>query len=416
MLTSLLAAASIAASVHAPAGDFGFEPQGKVGALVALAWQDKDKDKQEQRHQEDLKKDVEMGKDYSKEVEKELRVSKNEEMIARVNRIGGELAAIANVTNAKALWGDKRLNPFQYTFKVVEGKDVNAFSLPGGIVYVYEGLLNYVQSDDELAGVLAHEIAHAAFRHVPTLQREQNKMIVLQIPLILAGILTGSNAALGALEVGTLAGQAMASGWSVKAEEAADYGGFQFLLKSKYNPTGMLTFMERLAADDNNDPSRKIDWGIYRTHPPSEERASTLTREMNEANIPIRRSKVTTAYRTQIRPGESGAVEAWFNGKKIYTFRGTDALKRADDAAIRLDEFFDQTPDLYMVKTDPTTGAVLGNGKVLIQTLPEDADPGKTTPEQQANEASKSVKTAVYSLAYHIWGVKSSVVGNTSST
>src|SRR5262245_29481045 len=76
----------------------------------------------EDRHKEDLKKDVEMGKDYVKELDKDLKFSKDEAKIARVTKIGAELAALANATEVKAGWGDGRLNPFEYTFKVIEDK------------------------------------------------------------------------------------------------------------------------------------------------------------------------------------------------------------------------------------------------------------------------------------------------------
>ncbi len=117
--------------------------------------------------------------------------------------IGGELAAIANASKVRTTWGDKRLNPFEYTFKVVE-EDVNAFSLPGGYIYIYEGLVKYAESDDELAGVLAHEIAHASMRHVATMQREAGKLSAMQNPLILAAILIGGAKGGDAMMVGQL--------------------------------------------------------------------------------------------------------------------------------------------------------------------------------------------------------------------
>src|SRR5207248_3056953 len=130
------------------------------------------------------------------------------------------------------------------TFKVLEGDDINAFSLPGGRIYVYEGLMKFVESDDELAGILAHETSHAAFRHVATMEHKENKLVMAQIPLIIAAILAHSP---GVMAVGQGYTQSTTSGWSIEAEKAADFGGFQFMLKSNYNPVAMLTFMERLA-------------------------------------------------------------------------------------------------------------------------------------------------------------------------
>ncbi|RYG44522.1 hypothetical protein EON79_14725, partial [bacterium] len=290
------------------------------------------------QHQEDLKRDREMGQKYSAEADKELKASEDKDMIARVQRVGNAFAKIANENPVTALWGDKRLNTFDYTFKVVQGKDVNAFSLPGGYIYFYEGLVKYIESDDELAGVMAHEVAHASLRHVATLQREQSKFNAVSLPLILIAILAGgTQGASGALTVSQLLSQATGSGWSVKAEKAADFAGFQYMEKSKYNPTGMLTMMERLARDERSGPA--YDWGIYRSHPPSRERAEALTGYMKEAKIPIQRSEVTTSFRATSKPGDDGTVELFFGKKKLVSMAGDGAIERAATAVKRLNSY-----------------------------------------------------------------------------
>src|SRR5262249_439382 len=106
--------------------------------------------------------EVKVGRDSAAETEKEVKFITEPAIVERVNRIGQEIAAIANSTEIPATWGDPKVKKFNYSFRVVDDKDVNAFSLPGGFIYVNKGLLDYVHSDDELAGVLAHEVAHAA--------------------------------------------------------------------------------------------------------------------------------------------------------------------------------------------------------------------------------------------------------------
>src|SRR5579862_3129483 len=143
--------------------------------------------REEKQHEADVQSDIEEGKKYAEEVEKQYKLSDNKEYQARVQRIGAEISAIANAGPSwHVLWGDPHLSRFDYTYKVIKSDDVNAFSLPGGHVYVYEGLMKQVESDDELAGVLAHESAHAAFRHVPTLEKEASKVTMISLPLILA--------------------------------------------------------------------------------------------------------------------------------------------------------------------------------------------------------------------------------------
>jgi predicted Zn-dependent protease len=349
------------------------------------------------RHEKDLESDRKLGKQYSEEVEKELKLSENKEMLARVERIGQVFAKIANETPVEVTWGDSRLSKFDYTFKLVQGKDVNAFSIPGGYIYVYEGLVNFVESDDELAGVMAHEVAHASLRHIATLQRESSKLSIITIPLILVGILTGNA---GILTGGQLLGQALGSGWSVKAEEASDWAGFQYMLKSEYNPIGMMTMMERLAYQDRM--SARIDWGIFQTHPPSLERAQSLRDRLLAANLKVERSKVTTSMATQISPQEDGTVKITYLNSLLYTFRGENAKDRAIIAAERLDGFFDQIPKIHDVR-QYGFDSIEGKGVPLIQIESEEVEAHKEGVTDLLRKTEAAIKRATYELSYRVW-------------
>ncbi|MBI1757405.1 MAG: M48 family metalloprotease [Fimbriimonas ginsengisoli] len=355
---------------------------------------------QDPKHQADLDHDKEMGKRYSVQVDKEYKPSEKKELQERVERIGGEIAQIARREKVTVTWGDGRLNPFDYKFKVLKGKDVNAFSLPGGYIYIYEGLVDYVETDDELAGVLAHEISHAAFRHVATLEHEQNKFDVVQLPLILIAILSGGGqGAMGALQAGQLLSLATGSGWSLKAELAADRGGFEYIRRSRYNPTAMLTVMERMARDERNSP--KIDWGIFRTHPPSRERAEALVSAMGLAKIPVQRSAVSTSLRAIAKAGDKGGAEIWFAGRKVVGLSGPDAARRAEDALKRLNPMFDATPELYEVLQDGPK--LVYRHETLLELTPEDAAAQKAKVGDLAADALRAVRGALYVLSFRIW-------------
>ena len=350
-------------------------------------------------HQKDIDSDIKEGADYVKTVEKQEKLSKDDDMQKRVQRIGAIMAALANKTHLIALWGDKRFSKFDYDFKVLEGKDnVNAFSLPGGHIYVYEGLMNFVQSDDELAAVLGHEITHAALRHVATLQHESSKEEVLEIPAILATILAASRAG-AALPATQLLLQAHLSGWSVKAENAADYGGFQLMCKSPYNPTACVTINERLTAMEKSNPQLAQDWGIYTTHPPSQERVAAMLKDMKAANLPVQRSAVTTSFAITLKKVDGG-VQAWFGSKLLYTFAGTDAETRAETAKQSLNSFFDSVPALYDVQANGDE--ILGNNKVLIAVNSSDADQQKTTVSQLTSKTVSSIQGALYTISYQV--------------
>ncbi len=405
MLLSLVAAATLLPQAQAspPANPDAAKKEAEAFELFLKKWQEEHKQTLDPKHLAELKRDAEMGREYSAQVEKELKLSKDQELIDRLQRVADNVVRVANASAAKALWGDGRLNPFDYRFKVVEGKDINAFSLPGGYIYVYEGLLKYVESDDELAGVLAHEVSHAGFRHLATLLKEQSRFDLWSLPLVLVSLLSGSDAGGHVLLAKDLVNQVGRSGWSQKAEHAADFGAFQYLRGTSYNPVGLLTFMERLARDQRG--LEAIDWGIFRTHPPSRDRADVLTAYLGEAEIPIRRSEVSTSFRAIAKPVESGGVEIVFNGRKIVRLAGNDAAERAESAIGELNAFFDQVPELFEVQVQPG-GAVVGRKKTLFRITEADAGAEKTTLEELAQETQRALKRSLFMLGYRVWDTR----------
>ena len=355
--------------------------------------------KEEADHQADIKSDVEYGKKLSVEAEKEFKLSDNKAYQERIQRIGAEISAIARVTPVEVSWGDKRLNPFEYKFKVLKGDDVNAFSLPGGYLYFFEGLMKYVETDDELAGVLAHEVSHSAFRHVRYMQHEQGKINTLTIPLILVSILKGGANAGNGVMMGQLLNTALGTGWSLKAEQAADYGGFQYLIKSKYNPTAMLTVMERLARDERNSPN--IDLGIFRDHPPSRERANAIVYQMNVRHLPIRRSVVTTSLRAFAKPADKGAYDIFFGKSKLATIAGVDAGERASNAVVKLNHMYDSTPELYELKLDGTD--IQFRNETVLSLTSDDATAVGTNLSTLSEKTYRAVRGALFSLTFSVW-------------
>jgi len=366
----------------------------------------------EVRHATDMRVDSELGLKDSREVAKELTIVDDPVLQARVDRIGHELAAIADKTRVVATYGDRRLNPFDYSFRIVLEKDkkhldeVNAFSVRGGYIYVFKGLLDFCESDDELAGVLGHEIAHAAFRHVAFSQQVASKLNYLQLPLILASILSGGAAgAMGAISVGGTASTAIQNGWGVKAEEAADYGGFQYLMRTHYNPTGMLTFMERLAWLERKALVPTM-LGIYRTHPPSEERAKSLTNYMKLAGVPIQRSRVAHSFRAEARLETDDKVPLTFGDHALVQMAGSDARARAESAAVKLNDFFDSVPEPFEAQVgDNGTIVSAGHRTMVALTAADAAAAGKTLPELQA-ETLKRIRASLLTIGYRVWDAR----------
>lgn len=349
--------------------------------------------------QKDIDADIAWGKKIIEEAAKELKYSKSTQFTDRLNRIGAEMAKIANENRVEASWGDRRFSKFPYQFYVLEGDDVNAFSIPGGYLFFYEGFMKNVESDNELAGVIAHEIAHASLRHVATLQREQSRTTAITLPLILIAILAGGEAGAGIAQGTSLLSTAIGSGWSVKAEKAADYAGFQYLAKSKYSPIGLLTFMERLAYEERIRGN--VDWGIFRSHPPSRERSTTLIGLLRGAGIPIHRSIGAASMRAVPMIEENGTTTVRLMSRNIVTFAGEGNELRASDASKAVTKFVDTVPTVFDVSV-VDGGKIVGSGNTLFTLTEDDAKNAKQELPIFVDKVARTLKAAIFELQHRI--------------
>ena len=185
------------------------------------------------------------------------------EIDAYVNRIGQRLAANAGGPQ------------FQYRFRVVNASDINAFALPGGYIYLNRGILENAKNEGEVAGVLAHEIAHAALRHGT---HQATKAYAAQAGLqILGGLLggkVGNNTAQILNTVGGVGLNALFLKFSRELETQADIRGAQILAASGYTPADMVSFFNTLAKVDT---SRKTTW--LSNHPAPPDRIARIEKE-----------------------------------------------------------------------------------------------------------------------------------------
>jgi len=133
-------------------------------------------------------------------------------------------------------------SPWEYSFDVVESKELNAFALPGGPVFFYTGLLDKMKTEDELAGVLAHELTHVRKEHWAYAYRDSFKRdLILNLALILGKVNTNT-----ARVAGLATELAFDLPFSRKHETEADNGGFDMMTAAGYNPIGMVQVFETL--------------------------------------------------------------------------------------------------------------------------------------------------------------------------
>ncbi|MCS6919565.1 MAG: M48 family metalloprotease [Fimbriimonadales bacterium] len=378
---------------------------GLAGALLAQ------EHAHEHKHGELTPRDqqeIEFGKKVVAEIEKNYKFVTDPELVERVNRIGQTLAEIARRTETQARYGESGPAPFEYTFRIIDEKDVNAFSVPGGFIFVNRGLLEFVSSDDELAGVLAHEIAHASHRHVMKLIRDDAKVQQsVLLPALLVGVFgrLPSQDFAGLMTGAQLYRIARVSSFSQEAEVDSDLTALEYLRRSPYSPVGLLVFMERLAAEERRRP--QIDWGIFRTHPITRERVETIKRALQEYNIPIRRREISPALQVHAlmldKEQPDGLYEVRFERIQIFTpahhpEQGASRARAARIASM-LNQLLDDGVQLFEVQLSEDKQAVLVKGREVVRVTPEDAQlAGKSIPEV-ADAAREAIRRLLWSDA-----------------
>lgn len=207
-------------------------------------------------------KEVQMGQAISLQVEKEYKLTNDPLIQKRVEDIGKKIAAVC----------DRK--EIDYYFKVIEDEEVNAFSLPGGYVYINEGLIEKASSDDELAGVVAHEVGHIVARHsIKKLQALQSYSILR----ILVAVAPGAG------EAGSAADAAFAQillGYSREDELLSDQLAVRYTKLAGYDPHGMIKFLEKLEDIGRRKPLRPKSY--FKTHPYIPDRIRVVKQELGE--------------------------------------------------------------------------------------------------------------------------------------
>src|SRR5580700_9527431 len=209
-----------------------------------------------------LEKQIEMGRGYAQQVESTTKLVTDPEITEYINRIGQNL-----VRNSDA--------QVPFTIKVVDTDDINAFALPGGFFYVDSGLILAADNEAELAGVMAHEIAHVAACHLARENTRGQLMQLASIPLIFVGGGIGYAAQ-------SLASIAIPMGFLKFArgfESEADFLGVEYLYKAGYDPQALSSFFEKIKAMEKHKPGTLAK--TFETHPQTPDRIAKTQDEIN---------------------------------------------------------------------------------------------------------------------------------------
>jgi predicted Zn-dependent protease len=221
-----------------------------------------------------LEAEIGMGREYSRAVDESVKLVEDPVVTEYVNRVGQNL-----VRNSDA--------KVPFTIKVIDSEEINAFALPGGFLYVNSGLILATQDEAELAGVMAHEIAHVAARHA-TRQMTRSQMFNLaSIPLVLVG---GGIGAVVQEAVGLVVPLSLTK-FSRGFEAEADYLGVEYLYKTGYDPLAFISFFERVQAQEKQKPGMIAK--AFSTHPQTADRVHKTQAEINKI-LPDREAYVTS--------------------------------------------------------------------------------------------------------------------------
>lgn len=229
-----------------------------------------------------LDRQAAMGKQYSEQVEASSKLVKDPAVTEYVNRIGQDL-----VRNSDSM--------VPFTIKVIDSDDVNAFAFPGGFFYVDSGLILAADSEAELAGVMAHEIAHVAACHAARGRTRGQLMNMASIPMMMVGGPIG----FAAYETMTVSAPFTYLKFSRHFEAEADFLGVQYMYKAGYDPQALTSFFEKVKAMERIKNSAVAR--AFATHPQTRDRILKTQEEISTLLPPETQYKVDSSEFQEIK-------------------------------------------------------------------------------------------------------------------
>jgi len=229
--------------------------------------------------------EIDIGRQANAQVRKQIKQVRDARVTAYVTRLGQRLARVA--PGAK----------YPYSFQVADAAEINAFSLPGGPVWINRGVLRAAGNESQVAGVLAHEIAHIAQRHAAD---QLTKTLLTRWSLGVLGAMLGNAGGAGTAQA---AGAMVANGVFLKFsrddEREADRVGLQIMTKAGWDPRGMIELFEVLRREAKRDPGAVEVF--FSTHPSPEDRIAQLRAATARARRGVRDTAEFRAVKARVR-------------------------------------------------------------------------------------------------------------------
>ncbi len=213
-------------------------------------------------------REIELGTEMHQQILQENPVYQDQQLQDYVNEIGQKLAA------------ESHRPDIEYSFTVIDSPDINAFALPGGFIYINRGLMLYLNSEDQLAAVLGHEIGHVTARH------SVRQQAASQSNSVLAGVLVVATGVSSLGETSSLLGGALLSGYGRDMELESDGLGAEYLANAGYDPLAMVDVIGVLKNHEDftkRTSSGGVSYhGVFATHPRNDTRLQEVVGRANE--------------------------------------------------------------------------------------------------------------------------------------
>lgn len=309
--------------------------------------------------------DVQLGKQAASEIRKQVDVVDDPELQGYISRLGQRIAE------------QPQAGGYPYEFTLINDPSINAFALPGGPIFVHTGLVRAAKNENQLVGVLAHEVAHVALRHGTS---QASKAQIAQLPAILAGAAIGQDSALAQLgQIGLGLGvNSLLMKYSRSAEKEADVLGARMMAQAGYDPMEMARFFEKLETEggarppaflsSHPDPGNRVE--LVRQEvallPQREYNASTgqfphMETAVGRLPEPQRPQEVAAAQPPSAPTGAFRKLEG--RGFSLSYPRGWEAFGGRGSSVVTL------APRQGLVRTD--SGVSIGYGAVLSYYSPQ---------------------------------------------
>ncbi len=323
-------------------------------------------------------KEIEMGKKAAEALEKDKKIkflddkdAANKALIEKLNKM------------AEALGKASARPDIKYAVKIIDDKDINAFTLPNGQIYFYKGLIDFANNDDEIAGVMAHEIGHNARLHALRGEAKSRKLSWVGLAAMLAALASGRDGA-GVAQMSQYLLIGIMNGYGEAYEKEADGAAVDEMKKTPYNPAALVTFMNRLGFEEKAHP--EVALGIFRTHPPSEERAEAIKAQMTKEKIEFNPRDVKGGREAKV-VDKNNYFSIERAGVSLFELAFTDETKkavqkRADAAADAVNNLMRDNVKIHEVRAENfgTEARITAQGQEIVVCTATDAALQKISP------------------------------------